>query len=547
MQAWQLRTPAPDLAARYRAGGFWTDDTLASVVASALRACGSLPLRVWSDTRPFDATVGTVHQLAKRVATGLRARGIGPGDIVAFQLPNWVEAAATFWGIAQTGAVLLPIVHFYGAREVAFIMRQSSARVLITADRFRHCDYVAALDEVRRASPGLELVVVVGETPSGALSFGALTDCAADDAAPVLDPDRPAIVAYTSGTTSAPKGVVHTHRSILAETRQLAAIQAAGELPMLTGAPVGHFIGMLTAFLLPLARRRAIHLTDVWDPGKVLHAMLEGNVTAGSGSTYFLTSLLDHADFGPRHLEHMRTVGLGGAPVPAAVADRADALGISIIRSYGCSEQPSITGSTHDDPPDKRKYSDGSPLPGVEIRLVDDSGREVPRGAPGEILSRGPELFAGYTDPALTAESVDAGGWYATGDIGVLDEHGWLTITDRKKDIIIRGGENISAGEVEELLARMPGVAEVAVVAAPDARLGEHACAFIRPAPGAAAPTLAQIRTELDRQGLSRQKWPEEVREVSEFPRTPSGKIQKFALRDRLRTAAADPARQPPR
>jgi acyl-CoA synthetase (AMP-forming)/AMP-acid ligase II len=158
----------------------------------------------------------------------------------------------------------------------------------------------------------------------------------------------------------------------------------------------------------------------------------------------------------------------------------------------------------------------------------------VPRGRPGEILSRGAELFWGYTDPELTERSIDAQGWFHTEDVGVLDADGFLTITDRKKDIIIRGGENISAAEVEELLVRIPGVAEVAVIAAPDERFGERACAFFRMAAGGTAPTLEELRAYLDRAGLARQKWPEEIRAVVDFARTPSGKIKKQVLRDAL-------------
>ena len=534
--AWQLRTTAPELSARYRAEGHWTDETLASVLDGALRANAGLTLRVWSEQRPFQGVVGRVHELARRVAAGLRASGIGPGDVVAFQIPSWVEAAATFWGIAQSGAAILPIVHFYGPREVGFILRQSGARAFVTADRFRSLDYLASLDAVRAEASELALVVTIGAVPQGAIGFDALTDYAPENRLPEVDSGAPAVITYTSGTTAEPKGVVHTHRSILAETHQLAAIQAPGDRPTLAGAPVGHFIGMTTGLLLPLVRGLPIHLADIWDPAAVLAAVLEADLTAGSGSTYFLTSLLDHPDFGPDHLERIRYVGLGGAPVPAAVADRAETLGISIIRSYGCSEQPSITGSSYADPPEKRKYTDGAPLPGVEMRLVDPEGRDVAPGEPGEILSRGPELFAGYTDPGLTEQAFVDGDWLATGDIGVVDEHGWLTITDRKKDIIIRGGENISAGEVEELLARMPGIAEVAVVAAPDTRLGEHVCAFLRPLLGARVPDLDAVRKHLDETGLTRQKWPEEIREAADFLRTASGKIKKFELRAQLQS-----------
>jgi acyl-CoA synthetase (AMP-forming)/AMP-acid ligase II len=355
----------------------------------------------------------------------------------------------------------------------------------------------------------------------------------------------PALIAYTSGTTADPKGVVHVHRTINAEIRQLSSMQANRGVPdddpraidMLTGAPVGHGIGMLAALLTPVFRRRNVHLIDVWDPKRVLAAMVEDHVSAGQGATFFLTSLLDHPDFDPAvHGPLMAHVGLGGAAVPIAVCERALAIGIECTRSFGSTEHPSITGSTFDDPWDQRCRTDGKPLPGVEMRLVDvDDGRAVGIGEAGEILSRGPDCFFGYTDPARTAEALDADGWYSTGDVGVLDSEGCLAITDRKKDIIIRGGENISAQEVEELIVRLPGVAECAVVAAPDARLGEHAAAFVRMLAGHDDPSLGTVREHLEGAGLARQKWPEEVRGVAEFPRTPSGKIQKYVLRQRLR------------
>src|SRR3989440_191715 len=538
---WQLRTPPGDLTRRYVGDGSWNDDTLGEILATGLTDGADLAFQVRSRFRPCSGTLGGGADLARRVAGGLRARGVGAGDLVAFQLPNWVEAAATFWATAFLGAVPVPIVHFYGTKEVGFILRQSGARVLVTAHRFGHLDYLANLDTIRPGVPDLELVAVVSddEVPAGLLPFATLADGDAVDVPARADPSAPALVAYTSGTTADPKGVVHAHRTIGFEIRQLGAMQAApGGPPALVGAPVGHGIGMLAALLLPVYRREPIHLIDVWDPADVLHAMLEDGVYSGAGATFFLTSLLDHPEFTDEHRALMSHVGLGGSSVPAAVADRADAMHISIVRMYGSTEHPSITGSRHEEPRDKRLHTDGRPLPGVEIRLLDDDGKEVSPGTPGEIHSRGPDCFPGYTDPSLPKECFDADGWYATCDVGVLDDDGFLSIVDRKKDIIIRGGENVSALEVEELVLRLPGVAEVAVVAAPDARLGEHACAFVRPLPGGELPTLDAVRAHLDAAGLARQKWPEDLRSIEEFPRTPSGKVQKFALRDRLRREA---------
>jgi acyl-CoA synthetase (AMP-forming)/AMP-acid ligase II len=387
-------------------------------------------------------------------------------------------------------------------------------------------------------------VVGDGPLPAGTESFAALLEGPALDTPTWGEPRDPVVIAYTSGTTSDPKGVIHSDVTLTAEMGHQSTMRGSAsrtDRSSLVGAPLGHAGGMYSSLLTPLPAGLPIHLIDRWDPAAVLRAMLEDGLSSGGGVTYFLTSLLDHPDCTPAHHALIGTAGMGGAAVPAAVADRAEALGIGISRSYGSTEHPSITGSWGEDGPEKRKYTDGRPLPGVEIRLVDDEGREVGPGTPGEILSRGPDMFLGYTDPALTDEAIDPEGWFATGDIGQADDEGYVTIVDRKKDIIIRGGENISALEVEELLLRMPGVMEAAVVAAPDPRLGEHACAFVRLDDGGKAVDLTELRSHLERAGLGRQKWPEELRIVGDLPRTPSGKVRKADLRRQLREEAARP------
>jgi acyl-CoA synthetase (AMP-forming)/AMP-acid ligase II len=458
---------------------------------------------------------------------------VRPGDVVSYQLPNRVEALVALYGAAMAGATLVPIVHFYGPREVQFILGQIGARIHVTSGRV---GTVESLDSLT-GLPDLEHVVIVGEGGrAGDLAFEELLEPSPLAELPFVDPAGPALVGYTSGTTAEPKGVVHVGLSLLAEVQQLGRYDAGGSRPLLTGAPLAHAMGMIGAALLPLIKGHPIHVIDRWDPERVLAIMLEADLSSGAGSPYFLTSLFDAPGFSPEHARRLERIGLGGAPVPGALGDRAESLGISTVRSYGSTEHPTTSGGRQTDPAPRRKYTDGALLDGCEIRIVDPDGGDVPNGQPGEILSRGAELFWGYTDPELTGRAIDAQGWYHTEDVGVLDAGGFLTITDRKKDIIIRGGENISAAEVEELLVRIPGVAEVAVVAAPDERLGERACAFFRMAAGDSAPTLPELRAHLDRAGLARQKWPEQIREVADFARTPSGKIKKQALRDALRT-----------
>ena len=504
-----MRTIPAELAKRYEAEGWWTRDTFGDLLARRLAATPQTPFLVHSAVRPWAGTFGDVEVVARRLAAGLRDRGVGPGDVVAFQLPNWMEAAAVFWASAFLGAVVVPIVHFYGRKEVGYILRTIAPRVFVTAERFGRLEYQPGL------CADVPIVGVVGRNFEDLLGADPMPGLLA------TDPAGPALIAFTSGTTRDPKGVIHSHQTLGFETRQLAERYPPDRGQQLTAAPVGHFIGMVNAFLIPVLDASPVHLTDVWDPARVLALMAADGLTVGGGAPYYLTSLLDHPDFGPEHLRRMKYAGLGGAAVPAAVTTRLAGLGITVWRSYGSTEHPSITGCHWAAPEGKRLYTDGNALPGVEIRL----------DANGEIFSRGPDLCLGYTDPALTGRAFDEEGWYRTGDIGVLDEDGYLTITDRTADLIIRGGENISAVEVEEVLLGMPDVAEAAVVAAPDARLGEHAAAFVRLMPGAPVPTLDEMRDHFERAGLARQKWPEELHVLDDFPRTATGKVQKYILR----------------
>ncbi|MFI2557103.1 AMP-binding protein [Nocardia farcinica] len=504
-----MRTVPPHLAERYAAEGWWTDETLGDLLSEGIAAAPATEFRVHSEARPWSGTFGEVERVARRLAEGLRRRGVGPGDVIAFQLPNWMEAAATFWASAFLGATVVPIVHFYGRKEVGFVVETVRPRVFVGADRFGSlrfhddlCDSVPIVGVVGRDFDDL----LVDEPMPGTLS---------------ADPAGPALIAFTSGTTSDPKGVIHSHQTLGHETRQLAGLYPTDRGNQLTAAPVGHFIGMVNAFLIPVLDARPVNLIDAWDPGRVLDLMKREGLTMGGGATVFVTSLLEHPDFAPEHLPFMRYAGLGGATVPAAVTTRLARLGITVFRSYGSTEHPSITGTRCTAAEGKRLYTDGDPLPGVEIRVTAD----------GEILSRGPDLCLGYTDDALTSRAFDADGWYHTGDIGILDADGYLTITDRKSDIIIRGGENISATEVEEVLLGIPAVAEAAVVAIPDDRLGERAAAVLRTTPGHAVPGLDDLRNHCAAAGLAKQKWPEAVFPVDDFPRTASGKVQKFALR----------------
>lgn len=533
VDGWGVRTVPAELARRYHAEGWWTDGSLGSMVAEGLGRAPGLRFQVRSKVRPWNGTFAEVDRASRSFARALLDWGVGPGSVVVVQMPNWVEAAVTFWAAAYIGAIVVPVVHFYGPREVGHILDDTRPAVIVTPDRFGRTDHLEQYAELLAGRDEDPLWLVVGDRPEAELPPAATPFHLMMRAYPIEEPDHvepetPAVVGFTSGTTLAPKGVVHSHQTIAWEARQADGFYPRGGPPTIVGTPVGHFMGMINAFLVPLLRSEPVHLIDVWDPAEVLAAMAEERIGVAGGPPYFLTSLLDHAGFTPEHRALIPHMGLGGAPVPDAFTQRATREGIAVYRSYGSTEHPSVTASLLTDPPDKRLRTDGRALPGAEFRLDDD----------GEILTRGADCFIGYTDPALTARAFDADGWYRTGDLGEVDGDGYLTITDRVADVIIRGGENISVQEVESLLLTLERVAEVSVVAEPDARLGEHATAVIRPRDPASPVSLDDVRAHLAAAGLARPKWPESVHLVADFPRTATGKIQKFRLREQVRAGS---------
>jgi acyl-CoA synthetase len=531
-KTWTTVTASPELSDQYRNRGWWDDRTLPTLLADALNASASRRFCVHSRDRPWRGTIGDVVGIARRLANGLRLRGIGPGDPVAFQLPNSVEATAVFYGLAMLGAVLVPIGHTAGARELRHALRESGARALLVGNRREHGFAFDALDD-DDAGP-LELIFAVGDglAPAGVISFDDLVDVAPVDEVADVDPAQPAVIGWTSGTTGSPKGVLLAHRAMCAETRWHMSPMIDGLSPRLAStSPVSHVTGMLVSVLVPPLLGREIHLLDFWDPARVLELMTAESLSAGTGAPLFLSSLIESPGCTPAHHALIKASSLGGAAVRPELITRADTLGIVAMRGYGCTEHPSISLGDVTHTLAHRAFTDGKLCAGVEVRIVREDGRDAAAGEAGEVLTRGPDLFCGYTDSTLNVDAFDDG-WFRTGDIGRLSEECYLIIVDRKKDIIIRSGLNISAAEVEAALASMPQIADVAVVAAANARTGEHACAFVRPATGCAVPTMAQIQAHMANAGLAKYKWPEEIRlHPEDFPRTAAGKVRKADLR----------------
>ena len=525
-----------DQRARFYEAGIYRRRTVADEMRDGAARHPNVRMVFHSDENPAETALGEMHRRSLGLAGAFQSLGLGAGDVVAIQVPNWLEGALVFQAALTLGVVVLPVIHIYGPAEVGFILKESGARAFICPDRWRHIDYLERIERLDRSElPKLEHVIVIGDAcPSGALSwndFQARSD--PSFTVPSVDPDDVCLLVYTSGTTAQPKGVQHTHNTLLSEVRSAGIQRVAAASVGLSAFPAGHIAGVLGLTRLYIEGGTTI-LMDTWDAAEAARLIDRHSVTRTSGTPFHLMSLLDAAEAGGHDICSLRGYVTGAASVPPELVRRADAAGIPTFRSYGSSEHPSISGGSPADSPERRSTTDGRILPGNEIRILDDAGRDLETGQAGEIASRGPELFVGYRDESLDADAFLPGGWFLTGDIGVLDEQGYLRITDRKKDVIIRGGENIASKAVEDVLARHPAVQESAVVGMPDERYGERVCAFVMLREGASLD-MSEVARHFESEGVARQKTPERLIEVRDFPRTAVGKVKKFELRERLR------------
>ena len=493
-----------------------------AMIAAAARA-PEAPLTVASEARPATSTLGEVVDAGRHMGTQMTAAGIAPGDIVACMLPNWREWLVVAVAAAQAGAVMLPVVTIYGAKELGFILRQSGARWLFTPDRFRNVDYAGVVAGCG-GLPALDRHIVTGP------DFAAL-----EAACPVGEPatvaaDDLALLVYTSGTTADPKGVMHSARTFLAELSSMREMRGETEDDaVISPWPPGHVAGALSMYRF-LCQATPLVLMDQWDAALAAELIDRHKVTSSSGTPFHLSGMIAAADAHGHDLTSLRQYLVGAAPVPPSLIARCQGQGLAVYHCYGSSEHPTVTSGVVDDPLDKQLHTEGRVIPGSEMRFVDDDGKDVAPGGEGEICTRGPELFLGYLDPALNEGAFLPGGWYRTGDIGRIDEGGYLLITDRKKDIIIRGGENISSKEVEAVLLSHPAIVDAAAVAAPDDRMGEVVRACVVLAPGASL-SLVELRDHFFAAGIAKQKTPERLSILPELPRNASGKVLKHELR----------------
>ncbi len=476
------------------------------------------------------------------LAGALHERGLRPGDRVSFQLPNCRESVVVMLAAAIGGYVINPIVPIYRDRETGYILRHAGSKAIFIPTSIRGFDYQAMLGRLRADCPDLTTVVVVGEdeaaddqhcTYDHLLGSGYTLPHPPHEA----DPNDVKILLYTSGTTGHPKQVRHSHNSLTAAL-DLGAIgwDLGDDDLMLMPSPVTHITGYVNGMEMPFLTRTKSLLMGQWQVDRAIELIEQYGATACVSATPFLRELVDACKAADKSLPGFRLFACGGASVPPdLIHDAWNTLrDCRAVRVYGSTEVPLVTvGFTGADQRALAAETDGR-ISDYEVKVVDEDGRELGTDQDGEILARGAAMMLGYGDPEQNSEAFDADGFFRTGDIGRKLANDGIQITDRKKDIIIRGGENISARDIEEVLLRMEGVAEVAVVAVPHQRLGETVGACIVTADEQPLDQQALAATLSD-SGLAKQKWPQHIEFMPALPKTASGKVQKEILRRELR------------
>ncbi|TAL01918.1 MAG: cyclohexanecarboxylate-CoA ligase [Rhodospirillaceae bacterium] len=532
---WSWLIPPAAHHRRYYEAHVWRNRTLADW--ARVRAADE-PDAVVFPNDPTQPTYGELLTDAEALATSLaKDLGIKPGEVISFQTPNWIEAAVINIAATIGGFVVNPIIPIYRDAEVRQMLADSGARLLFFAENFRGYNYAAMVERIRGDLPALSHAIPVRGSAQGA-NFSALVAAGRGrpPVGPRVSPDDVKLLLYTSGTTGKPKGVLHSHNT-LARVMDVSAAQwkiGAGDV-ILMPSPVTHISGYCNGLEQPFLIGTRTVLMENWHAATAVNLICQHKIVGTVAATPFLKELADEARSRHVTLPGFRIFACGGAAVPADLIREANASFDQpcAFRVYGSSETPLVTlGYEARDLPELAAATDGAVVD-YEVRVLNDDGADVPLGQEGEIVARGPAMFMGYADEEQTRDALTEDGFFRSGDIGRLTAEGAIIVTGRKKDIIIRGGENISPKEIEDVLNRHPMIREAAVVAMPHIRLGEGICAYIV-LRNEEAPTFTDIVAFVTASGIAKQKCPERVEYIDDLPRTASGKVRKDFLRARI-------------
>jgi acyl-CoA synthetase (AMP-forming)/AMP-acid ligase II len=531
---WATRLSEEDIA-RYTQRGAWRNVTLADC---ARRQAAQDVQRTAVIEGERSASFGTLLAQADQLAAAFRAMGLQSGDVISFQLPNWIEAMVINLAACIAGLVVNPIVPIYRESEVRYILRDAGAKLFFIPQRFRNFDYPAMATRLRSEIPSLQHVIVArGEAP-GCLHYDALlaSGVGQPPVREASDANAVKLLLYTSGTTGSPKGVLHSHNTIMSEIDAVIAFWGiTGADVVLMPSPVTHITGYLYALEIAFAAGLKVVFMERWSAAEAVDLIDAHGVTFSVGATPFLKELIAEAEQRGSALPSLRLFISGGAPVPPEVIYRANRVFKNCLafRVYGSTEAPTVTLGIRSRAEVELGATTDGRIANHEVRLCDPVTGKTVNSGEGEICTRGPEMMLGYTKAEHMREAFDADGYFRTGDLGYYVDGDCICVSGRKKDLIIRGGENISPKEIEDVLHTHPAIKEAAVVAMPHPRLGEGVCAFVIAQPGQSVD-VQRIATFLEGVGLARQKFPERVELVDDLPRTASGKVQKNVLRERL-------------
>ncbi|MFC6671476.1 AMP-binding protein [Marinobacterium aestuariivivens] len=547
--------PFHERRSRMIESGAWNDNTITHYLDQALTSVPDrtaiVSYRVEQDERTA-LSYRELDRIATRIAAGLAAMGVQKGEVVSCQLPNGWQITALHLACVRIGAILNPLMPIFRERELRFMLRHAESRVLVIPQLFRGFDYAAMIAGLRTDLPDLAEVLVIGgkgecsfEQRLLETSWEAQTDVDKLFAERRLGGDDPVQLLYTSGTTGEPKGVLHSSNTLFANARPYSErLHLSADDRVLMASPMAHQTGFLYGLMMPIYLQTTAVLQDIWNVDFALKVIAAEQPAFTMASTPFLADLVEAADRHPGALDSLKIFVAAGAPIPGALVEKAAAvMKTRIISAWGMTENGAVTMTRPEDDASVASHSDGTPLPWMEVRVVDPDGRPLPAGMEGQLMVRGASLFIGYLKrPELY--NVDADGWFPTGDLARIDGRGYIRITGRSKDVIVRGGENIPVIEVENLLYKHPAIASVALVGCPDDRLGERLCAYITLHPDYETLTLNEVVDYLLEQQISKTYLPEYVEVLTSMPQTPSGKIQKFKLREQASRLCLAPARR---
>lgn len=528
-----------ELIAKYTDGGFWVNRVITDY------------LDEWAERTPdkvafIDSrrqiTYAELRAEVDRCALGLLELGIEPGDVVSFQLPNWIEWVVLHYACTRIGAISNPLIPIYREREVAFMVGLAGSKLIVVSREFRGFDHVSLVESLKADWPALDHILVVGgpEAPASWEVFMSTPWEERRDPAELAalrpDPNDVTLLIFTSGTTGEPKGVMHSHNTVVAANNPLPErLGISTESVIHMASTLAHLTGFLYGARLPVQNGATGILQDIWDPKEFIGLVERHGITYTSAATPFLHDVLSVPDVSRHPMSTLSRFCCMGAPIPRALVRRAKELlpSMAVLGGWGQTENALVTLGIPGDPEEKVVETDGYPWPGMQIRTVDFDGVPVPAGTEGRLQVQGPFLFVGYANRMKMTQDSFEGDWFDTGDLAIIDEDGYVKLSGRTKDVIIRGGENIPVAYVENALYEDPRIESVAIVGLPDPRLQERAAAVVTLTAGSTL-SFEEMQVLLKEKGIAKQYWPERLEVIDALPRTASGKIQKFQLRDRF-------------